>query len=253
MDVDKNRAGLRRHTTKGRTTLLQDASPRRDRRTTIAIVAMKMKARNGMAIIFPSSLASPPPTGSTPGVAVRFTVAVGTGVSLGGFSGGGFGVFIGGGGTGVFVGGEGTGVSVSGGGGVGVKPADAGAGCQATNTKATTPKIRILGKIRCGICVCLLSSRNGRTIVAQEHMGKSRLRIVRTELLQFALVLRAFARLNSAEVYHERKRGCRATWLQVYCRIIAARSGICAVSLPMAFCGIMRALLTFSVLCHNMP
>jgi len=124
-----------------------------------------------MAIILPSSLASPPPTGSTPGVAVRFTVAVGTGVSLGGFSGGGFGVFAGGGGTGV---------SVGGGGGVGVKPADAGAGCQAITTKATTPKIRILGKIRFGICVCLLSSRNGRTMVAQEHMGKSRLRIVRT-------------------------------------------------------------------------
>jgi hypothetical protein len=66
---------------------------------------------------------------------------------LGGFSGGGFGVFVGGGGTGV---------SVGGGAGVGVKPADTGAGCQANNTRATTPKIKILGKIRCGICVYLL-------------------------------------------------------------------------------------------------
>ena len=131
-------------------------------------------------------LVCPPVGGSTPGVAVRFTVAVGTGVSLGGFSDGGCGGFVGGGGTGVF----------GGGGGVGVKPADAGAGCQAINIKATTPKIRILA-IRCDICVCLLSSRNGRAIVAQEHIGKGRLRIVRTELLHFAFVLRSFVRLNS--------------------------------------------------------
>lgn len=161
-------------------------------------------------------LECPPVGGSTPGVAVRFTVAVGTGVSLGVFSGGGFGVFAGGGGTGVSVGGGGTGVSVGGGGGVGVKPADAGAGCQAINTRATTPKIRILGKIRCGICVCLLSSRNGRTIVAQEHAGKSRLRTLhRTATVR--TYSPASRPLEFKLAYHKR---CGATF-QHGCKCIA--------------------------------
>jgi hypothetical protein len=72
------------------------------------------------------SLASPPATGNTPGVALRLTVAVGMGVSLGGFPDGGCGVLVGT--TGVFVGG----------GGVGVKPASAGAACHVINDRIIT-------------------------------------------------------------------------------------------------------------------
>lgn len=163
-----------------------------------AMIAISMTMGTSLPLV------CPPVGGSTPGVAVRFTVAVGTGVSLGGFSGGGIGVSVSGGGTGV---------SVGGGGGVGVKPADAGAGRQAINTKATTPKIRILGKIRCGICVCLLSSRNGRAIIVQEHMGKSRLRILHG-MATVRTYSPIFRPLEPKIAYHKRYRvtfqhGCK--------------------------------------------
>jgi hypothetical protein len=45
------------------------------------------------------------------------------------------------------------GVFVGGGGGVGVKPADAGAGCQTINTKAATLKIKTLRRIRRRTCL----------------------------------------------------------------------------------------------------
>ena len=90
----------------------------------------------------------PPDGGSTGGVAVRPTVAVGTGVSLGGFSGGGCGVLVGGGGTGVLTG-VGTGVS---GGGVGVKPAIAGLACQGINARITRmEKVKAIRRNLCGM------------------------------------------------------------------------------------------------------
>jgi hypothetical protein len=112
-------------------------------RTAITTTAMSNKTLGVR-----SSAICPPDTGSTAGVTVRPTVAAGTGVSLGGFSGGGCGVFVGGGGTGVLTG-VGTGVS---GGGVGVKPAIAGIACQGINARVTrTEKVKAIRRNFCGM------------------------------------------------------------------------------------------------------